>query len=87
MTTLPPPRTNFFPDDSLEKKVYNVVEKYAANIPIANDRNRLGFNLYRYLTGEGDPPDITVKNSKLKLEGISEKELAQKLEDDLKGID
>lgn len=87
MTTLPPPATNFFPDDSLEKKVYNVVEKYAANIPIANDRNRLGFNLYRYLTGEGDPPDITVKNSKLKLEGISEKELAQKLADDIKGID
>ncbi len=87
MTTLPPPRTNFFPDDSLEKKVYNVVEKYAEFIPIANDRNRLGFNLYRYLTGEGDPPDITVKNSKLKLEGISEKELAQKLEDDLKGIE
>lgn len=87
MTTLPPPRTNFFPDDSLEKKVYNVVEKYGEFIPIANDRNRLGFNLYRYLTGEGDPPDITVKNSKLKLEGISEKELAQKLEDDLKGIE
>jgi len=87
MTTLPPPGTNFFPDDSLEKKVYNVVEKYAANIPIANDRSRLGFNLYRYLTGEGDPPDITVKNSKLKLEGISEKELAQKLANDIKGID
>lgn len=87
MTTLPPPRTNFFPDDSLEKKVYNVVEKYAEFIPITNDRNRLGFNLYRYLTGEGDPPDITVKNSKLKLEGISEKELAQKLADDLKGIE
>lgn len=87
MTTLPPPATNFFPEDSLEKKVYNIVEKYAANIPIANDRNRLGFNLYRYLTGEGDPPDVSVKNSKLKLEGISEKELAEKLTDDIKGID
>jgi len=87
MTTLPPSATNFFPEDSLEKKVYNIVDKYAANIPIANDRNRLGFNLYRYLTGEGDPPDVSVKNSKLKLEGISEKELAQRLMDDIKGID
>ncbi len=87
MTTLPPPSTNFFPEDSLEKKVYNIVEKYAANIPISNDRNRLGFNLYRYMTGEGDSPDISVKTSKLKLEEITEKELAEKLTDDLKEID
>jgi len=87
MTTLPPPATNFFPEDSLEKKVYNIVEKYAANIPIANDRNRLGFNLYRYLTGEGDPPDVSVKTSKLKLEGISEKELADKVSSDLQELE
>lgn len=86
MTTLPPPATNNFPDDSLEKQVYNIVEKYAENIPIPNDRNRLGFNLYRFMTGEGDPPDVSVKISKIKVEGISEKELAAKLSEELNKI-
>ncbi len=87
MTTLPPPATKNFPEDSLEKKAYEIVEKYSDHIPIMNDRNRLGFNLFRYLTGEGDPPEICVKSSKLKLEGISEKELAEKLSEDLKNIE
>ncbi|MDZ7766431.1 MAG: hypothetical protein U5K00_18740 [Melioribacteraceae bacterium] len=86
MTTLPPPGTKNFPEDSLEKKAYNIVAKYEENIPLTNDRNRLGFNLYRYLTGEGDPPEVCVKGSKLKLVGISEKELAEKLSEDLKEI-
>lgn len=86
MTTLPPPATNNFPDNSLEKQVYNIVEKYAENIPIPNDRNRLGFNLYRFMTGEGDPPEVCVKTSKLKLEGLTEKELAAKLSEELKKI-
>ena len=87
MTTLPPPSTNEFPEGSLEKKAYNIVEKYSEHIPIMNDRNRLGFNLYRYLTGEGDPPQVSVKSSKLKLVGITEKELAEKLSKDLKEIE
>lgn len=86
MTTLPPPATNNFPDNSLEKQVYNIVEKYAENIPIPNDRNRLGFNLYRFMTGEGDPLEVCVKTSKLKLEGLTEKELAAKLSEELKKI-
>ncbi len=87
MTTLPPPATNNFPEDSLEKKAYNIVEKYAEHIPIMNDRNRLGFNLFRYLSGEGDPPEISVKSSKIKLVGITEKELAEKLSADLKELE
>lgn len=86
MTTLPPPSTNNFPDDSLEKQVYNIVEKYSENIPIPNDRNRLGFNLYRFMTGEGDPPEVCIKSAKLKLEGITEEELAVKISGDLKEI-
>lgn len=86
MTTLPPPSTKKFPEDSLEKKVYNIVEKYSENIPIPNDRNRLGFNLYRFMTGEGDPPEICVKAAKIKVEGISEEELAAKISEDLKQI-
>jgi len=86
MTTLAPPATNNFPDDSLEKQVYNIVEKYSENIPIPNDRNRLSFNLYRFMTGEGDPPEISVKTSKLKLEGLTEKELSAKLSEELNNI-
>lgn len=86
MTTLPPPSTKKFPEDSLEKKVYNIVEKYSENIPIPNDRNRLGFNLYKFMTGEGDPPEVCVKAAKIKVEEISEEELAAKISEDLKQI-
>lgn len=86
MTTLPPPDTKQFPEDSMEKKVYSIVEKYSENIPIPNDRNRLGYNLFKYMTGEGDPPETSVKNTKIKVVGITEKELASKISEDLKKI-
>ncbi len=86
MTTLPPPKTAFFSQDSLEKQVYALVEKYKEFIPIMNDRYRLSFSLFKYLTDEGDEPLISVKAAKLKLIGLSEKELAAKLSDDLKKI-
>ncbi|MDX1699077.1 MAG: hypothetical protein R3250_00595 [Melioribacteraceae bacterium] len=80
MATLPPPSIKEFPDDSLEKKVYTMVNSLEENIPLLNDRNRLGFALVNYLKGQGDPPDITVRNNKLMLKNISEKELADLLE-------
>ena len=86
MTSLPPPKTNFFKEDSLEKKVYNLVESFKDNIPIINDRNRLGFNIYKYMSGEGDNPEVLVKSTKIELKGISPKDLAQKLNDHLKLI-
>ena len=86
MTSLPPPKTNNFPDDSLEKQVYNIVDKYSENIPVPNDRNRLGFNLYRFMTGEGDPPEVCIKAAKIKVEGLTEKELAAKLSEELNKI-
>ncbi|MCX7610116.1 MAG: hypothetical protein N2043_00830 [Ignavibacterium sp.] len=79
MTTLPPPKTKEFPQDSLEKKVYNLVESFKDYIPITNDRYRLAFSLFKYLKGEGDEPLIAVKSNKLKLVNISETELAIKL--------
>ena len=79
MSTLPPPEVKKFPDSSLEKKVYEIVESFKEFLPITNDRNRLGFNLYKYLKGEGDHPSIIVKNAKVQINGISEKELADKL--------
>jgi hypothetical protein len=79
MSTLTPPGTNLFPDDSIEKKVYNLVEQFSEYLPVVNDRNRLGFSLYKYVIGEGDTPAILVKSTKIKIEGISSEELASKL--------
>jgi hypothetical protein len=86
MTTLPPPKTKKFPEDSLEKQVYQVVENLSDFVPVVNDRNRLGFNLYKYMKGEGDKPEIIVKTSKIKVKGISLEELAGKIKSELERI-
>ena len=79
MGTLPPPQVQKSPESSLEKKVYNIVESFKEYLPVPNDRNRLGYNLFKYVKGEGDHPSIIVKNAKVEIKGISEKELADKL--------
>lgn len=79
MTSLPPPSTKNFSDDSLEKKVYNIVENLSQYIPTMNDRNRLGFSLYKYVIGEGDSPEILIKSSKVHVIGISLEDLATKI--------
>lgn len=86
MSTLPPPATQKFPDSSIEKKCYDIVDKFKEFIPIMNDRNRLGFNLVKFVQGEGDSPEILVKSTKIKLEGISQKDLAVKLNDELDSL-
>ena len=86
MTTLPPPATKKSSKDSMESKVYSILDKYQQHLPIMNDRNRLGFNLYRYMIGEGDSPKIAVKYGKLKLVDISPEDLAKKLQEELDGI-
>jgi hypothetical protein len=86
MGTLSAPATLEFPAESIEKKVYAIVEKFAENIPVANDRNRLGYSLYKFVKGEGDAPLITVRNAKLSLKGISVKDLAEKIDKELKTI-
>jgi hypothetical protein len=79
MTSLPPPKTNMFPENSIEKKVYNIVETFSKYLPAANDRNRLGFSLYKYIKGEGDIPEVLLKSAKVRVEGITPDELAQKI--------
>ncbi len=86
MSTLPPPNTREFSESTKEKKAYNLVEKFAEYLPIANDRNRLGYGLFKYLEGEGDPPDVLLKSSKLKIEGITIDELAKKLSAELENL-
>ena len=86
MGTLPPPKTNEFPETSLEKVVYSLVNRFSNHLPVANDRNRFGFSLYKYMIGEGDPPEILVKSLKMKIEGISPAQLADKMKSELEKI-
>ena len=86
MTTLTPPGTIEFPDSSTEKKVYNIVEQFSEYIPITNDKNRLGYCLFKFMKGEGDPPKIALRSAKIKVVGISINELAEKLDTELKKI-
>lgn len=86
MSTLPPPAVKPFPENSLEKQVYNLVDKFKENIPVPNDRNRLGYGLFKLMTGEGDKPEILVNSTKIKLEGISKEELAKRLNAELANI-
>jgi hypothetical protein len=86
MTTLPPPKVKKSPEDSLESKVYVIVDNYKEFIPLPSDRNRLSYCMYKYLNGEGDAPIITLKTSKINFEGISREDLAKKLDEDLKNI-
>ena len=86
MATLPSPATKEFDASTIEKQVYNLVESLQEFLPIMNDRNRLGYALYKFMTGEGDEPLITVKSAKLKIVGISEVELAKKIDAGLKEV-
>lgn len=86
MATLPPSAVKEFPEDSIEKKVYKMVDSLEDKIPLMNDRNRLSFALLNYLNGHGDEPKISVRNNKLGLNNISESELASILETKLAEI-
>lgn len=83
MSTLPPPETKTFPEDSLEKKIYTFVETLDKYVPVPNDRNRLAYNLYKFMTGQGDDPAFIVNNQKLEITGITQQELTKKITDGL----
>ncbi|HSD63598.1 MAG TPA: hypothetical protein VLB50_07355 [Ignavibacteriaceae bacterium] len=86
MTSLKSPGTSKFPDSSLEKQVYNVVDELKNYLPIMNDRNRLGFCLFKFMKGEGDSPEIILKTNKLTIEGITHEELTSKINSGLEKI-
>ena len=86
MTTLPPPGLKEFPADSLEKKVYGIVESFAEFMPKQSDRYRLGYCLFKYMNGEGDEPKVALKSAKIRVEGITVSELAKKIDAELKKI-
>jgi len=86
MTTLPPPKVKKSSEDSLDSKVYAIVENFREFIPVPNDRSRLSYCLLKYLNGEGDEPKITLKSTKINFEGISLEDLANKIDEELKKI-
>ena len=87
MSTLPGPKTQEADPNSLEKKVYDIVEKFASNIPVQNDRYRLGYTLFKYMSGEGDSPEILVNSKKIQIEGITKAELDASLNEELGKIE
>ena len=86
MSPSTPPGVKKFPEDSIEKRVYKIVEDFSEFLPVVNDRNRLGFSLYKYVIGEGDSPFVTLKNAKVKVKGISIEELAGKISSEIEQI-
>lgn len=79
MSTLAAPEVKAFGAETVERKAYDIVEALSQYIPIPNDRNRLGFCLYKYMTGQGDAPEVLVKTAKIKITGIPAAELAKKI--------
>lgn len=86
MTTKMPSPVKSFPDTSIEKQVYTFVDSLKEYMPVDNDRNRLSYGLIKYLSGEGDAPEILVQSTKVHIENISASELAQKLTDGISRI-
>lgn len=86
MTSLPPAPIKPFPENSIEKKAYSIAESLADYLPIMNDRNRLGFNLYRHLRGEGDDISTIVITNKFTIEKISRDELISLIEEKVEAV-
>lgn len=86
MSPSTPPGVIKFPEDSIEKSVYKIVDSLSEFLPIVTDRNRLGFSLYKYVIGEGDEPLVTLKSAKVTIKGISIEELAGKISSQIEQI-
>lgn len=75
-----------FPDSSLEKQVYSFVDSLKEFIPVDSDRNRMSYGLIKYLSGDGDAPEVLVQSTKVEIANISASELAQKLSEGISEI-
>ncbi|GJQ31574.1 MAG: hypothetical protein HBSAPP04_04130 [Ignavibacteriaceae bacterium] len=86
MTTLPGPKTIEFPADSLEKQVYTIAEELKDYLPVASDRNRLGYVLFKYVNKQGDEPSVMLLNGKFTIQGITRDQLASIITEKLKTV-
>jgi len=71
MPVIPPPAVKEFPSESIEKKAYNSVSTIPTREP--NDQNRLGYHVWRYLTGSIPTIEEAVRMSGARM-SISEEE-------------
>lgn len=81
MTTKVPSPVQPAPDQSVEKIAYESVK----NIPTADphDQDRLGFNIWRWLTLKNDPLEIAVKSAGARFL-IPEEEAIEKIRQNLR---
>ncbi|MDH4069446.1 MAG: hypothetical protein OEV30_03390 [Ignavibacteria bacterium] len=81
MTTKPPPAVINAPGDSVESIAYKAV----SGIPTADghDRDRLGYNIYRWLMYRKDPLEIAVRTAGSRLQ-ISEEEAVGRIRESLR---
>ncbi len=86
MTSLPSAPVQPFPENSIEKIAYSIAESLREYLPVMNDRNRLGFNLYRLLRGEGDDVPTIIRTNKFTIENISKEELINLIEQKIKEV-
>lgn len=86
MSTKAASPVKIFPDSSLEKQVYSFVDSLKEFIPVDNDRHRLSYGLLKYLSGDGDAPEVLVQSTKVEIANISASELAQKLTEGISKI-
>jgi hypothetical protein len=70
MTTKAPSSVQEFSSDSLEKKAYDSVSAIATKEP--NDRNRLGYHIWRFLTMRNGTLENAVAESGARLTGSRE---------------
>jgi hypothetical protein len=85
MATKPPSEVKRYPEDSIEVKAYKSVEDIPTREP--NDRNRLGFHVWRWLTEKNSTTlkeQIAVSGARLL---IDETEAMQKIIARLKELD
>lgn len=81
MTTKPPPPTELFPPDSLERIAYTSVASIPTEEP--NDRNRLGYHIWRWLTNRQGTLESAVAESGSRLH-ISREEATRIISEELK---
>ena len=65
MTTKPAAQVSKFAEDSLEKIAYKIAEQFKTRE--FNDNNRLGYHIWRYLTGTIPTVDEAVRVSGVRL--------------------
>ena len=80
MTTKPPSSVKNAPEDTLERVAYTC----AAGLPTVDphDQDRLGYNLWRWLSNRRDPLDIAVKSAGVRFL-IGEEEALKKIRESL----